>query len=298
MDKKRPISLVLSSGGARGIAHIGVIEELEKLGYNITSVTGTSIGSVIGAFYACGQLSVYRDWVLDLSKTDIYRLMDFTLDSKGFIKGFKVFRELKKIIPDRDISELDIPFTAIATDIFNRNEIVLNKGSMYDAIRASVAIPGFITPYRSGKKEYFDGGLINPMPLNKTIITNNEQIVAVNLNHWDPNFKPIDENEKKKEHQRFDFIINKWDSFIGTKLKKPQSTSQKAGMIKLFSEMFDLMQEQITSFHLQETPPDLLVKIPRNACNTFDFHKSRQLIELGRTAVHKALEEENVKISQ
>lgn len=290
MDKTRPVSLVLSSGGARGIAHIGVIEELEKLGYNITSVTGTSIGAVIGAFYACGELTIYRDWVQSLSKTDIYRLMDFTLDSKGVIKGNRVFKEMKKIIPERDISTFNIPFTAIATDIFNREEIVINSGSMYDAIRASVAIPGMLVPFRNGKKEYFDGGLINPMPLNKSITSNNEQIIAVDLNHWDPDFKPLEIESKIKEHQRFEYIITKWDSFIGNKFQKPQNASQKAGMIKLFSEMFDLMQEQITSFHLKETPPDLLIKIPRNACNTFDYHKSKQLIEMGREAVYKALE--------
>lgn len=289
-SKNKDIALVLSSGGARGIAHIGVIEELEKLGYNITSVAGTSIGSVIGAFYACNELYTYKEWLFDLSKKDILMLMDFTFDSRGFINGRRLFRELKRIIPDRDIEDLNIPYSAIATDIMNRREVVIDSGSMYDAIRASIAIPGMLTPHIKGSAELYDGGLINPMPINRPIRKNGERIVAVDLNTWNPDYKPKKKEPNSRLHSRLDGFVKTWENFAENKLRRKRS-NQKIGMLRLMSEMFDLMQEQISHYHVKETPPDLIIKIPRNACSTLDFHKSAEMIELGREKLYEALKE-------
>ncbi len=289
-DNSKDIALVLSSGGARGVAHIGVIEELEKLGYNITSIAGTSIGSVIGAFYACNKLDIYKEWLLNLSKKDILLLMDFTFDSRGFINGRRLFRELKKIIPDRNIEDLDIPFSAIATDIMNRKEIVIDSGSMYDAIRASIAIPGMLTPHIKGGAELYDGGLINPMPINRPLRRNGEKVVAVDLNTWNPDYKPKKKEPNGRLHSRLDGFVKMWENFAENKLRRKRS-NQKIGMLRLMSEMFDLMQEQISYYHIKETPPDLIVKIPRNACSTLDFHKSADMIQLGREKLHESLED-------
>ena len=143
---KQKVALVLSSGGSKGIAHIGVINELEKQGFEISSVSGSSIGSVIGGLYAMGKLPEYTDWIRTLNKKLVWELMDFTFSSNGLIKGVRVFNKMKSFIPDIGIEEMNIPFSAIATDILNEKDVVFTDGSFYEAIRASVAIPSLITP--------------------------------------------------------------------------------------------------------------------------------------------------------
>jgi NTE family protein len=144
---KQKAALAPESGGARGMAHIGVIEELEKHGFEITSVSGCSMGALISGFYAMGKLNVYTDWVSTLKKRDIYGLMDVTLSQKGLLKGDRVFNKMKELIPDVLIEEMNIPFSAVATDAISRKEVVFTSGSFYAAARASIAIPAIITPY-------------------------------------------------------------------------------------------------------------------------------------------------------
>ena len=147
LDKmKQPISLVLSGGGARGIAHIGAIEELEKQGFKIKSIAGTSMGALVGGLYALGKMQEYKEWIFTLDKLDIFRLIDFTFNTQGLIRGDRVFNKMKKFIPDMNIEELKIPYAAVATDITNGKEVVFTNGSIYEAIRASIAIPTVFTP--------------------------------------------------------------------------------------------------------------------------------------------------------
>jgi NTE family protein len=162
MSKK--VALVLSSGGARGLAHIGVIESLLENGYEISSIAGSSIGSVVGAFYSCGELDRYKDWVLSFDRMDVFNLIDFTFSVQGFVKGEKVFKTLEKMIPDRMIESLPIPFCAVATDIAAKKEKTFEHGSMYQALKASVAIPTVIKPVVIDGVTYIDGGVTNPIP--------------------------------------------------------------------------------------------------------------------------------------
>lgn len=140
------VSLVLSGGGARGLAHIGVIEALENQNYNIHAITGTSMGALIGGVYAAGNLKAFKEWIINLDKVDVFKLIDFTLIGNGFVKGDRVFNELKTFIPDINIEDLDIKYAATATDITNRQEIVFTEGNLLSAIRASVSIPAFLLP--------------------------------------------------------------------------------------------------------------------------------------------------------
>ena len=149
---KRNISLVLSGGGARGIAHIGVLEELEKQGFHIHSIVGTSMGALVGGIYAAGELTSFKKWIVNLDKLDVFHLVDFTLINNGLIKGDKVFNELHKFIPEINIENLEIDFSAIAADLTNRKEIVFNEGNLLDAIRASVANPNIITPVKKTRR--------------------------------------------------------------------------------------------------------------------------------------------------
>ena len=181
MDMKKNVALVLGSGGARGLAHIGVINELEEQGFIITSVSGTSIGSLIGGFCAMGKLNELTEWLTTLQKKDVYSLMDPTLSTNGLLKAEKVFRKLNTIIPDVLIEDMNIPYAAVATDVINREEVIFTKGSFYKAARASIAIPTIITPVISENSILVDGGLLNPIPANRVKRTEGDILVVVNL---------------------------------------------------------------------------------------------------------------------
>ncbi|HKK61291.1 MAG TPA: patatin-like phospholipase family protein, partial [Bacteroidales bacterium] len=177
MHKK--IALVLSGGGARGMAHIGVIEALERSGHEIVSVTGTSMGSVVGAVYAMGKMEVFKEWLYSLDKLKVFRLMDFTLSKQGLLKGEKVLNKMKEFMEDRNIEDLDIPYAAVSVDLLSKNEVVFREGKVYDAIRASIAIPGILTPVRTKNMLLVDGGVMDNVPVKHVKRQGDEIIVAV-----------------------------------------------------------------------------------------------------------------------
>ena len=143
---KQKVALVLSSGGARGTAHIGVIRELLSRGYEITSIAGSSMGAVVGGVYSSGKLDEYEEWICDLGKMDMFNLVDFTLSTNGIIKADRVLNEIKKFIPDQNIENLPVQLACVATDILHKKEIVFTRRSLFEAIRASIAIPLVIRP--------------------------------------------------------------------------------------------------------------------------------------------------------
>ncbi len=175
------IALVLGSGGARGYAHIGVIEELEARGYEIACIAGCSMGAVVGGIYAAGKLDEYRDWTQSLDYLDVLRLLDVSF-RLGAIRGEKVFGKIREIVGEIDIEELAIPFTAVATDLTNQQEIWFQEGCLHQAMRASAAIPSLFTPVVQGKRMLVDGGLLNPLPIVPVVSSHCDLIVAVNLN--------------------------------------------------------------------------------------------------------------------
>ena len=175
------VALVLSSGGARGIAHIGVIEELQRRGYTITSVSGTSMGALIGGMYAADYLTTYRSWLATLTRMKVFNLMDFTLSTRGLVKGDKVLDTMQLQMPDINIEELNIPFRAVSTDLLHHKEIVFDKGSLYKAIRASISIPSMLKPVLIGDAVCVDGGIINPLPLSCVPRSEGDILVAVGV---------------------------------------------------------------------------------------------------------------------
>jgi NTE family protein len=298
---KKNVALVLGSGGARGLAHIGAIEELEKQGFNITSVCGTSIGSLMGGFYAMGKLTDFTDWVTTLQKLDVYSLMDPTLSTNGLLKAEKVFRKLNTIIPDVLIEEMRIPFAAIATDVVKREEVIFTKGSFYKAARASIAIPTIITPVISKSRILVDGGLLNPIPANRVKRTEGDILVVVNL--YDSNNPDILLNEEDiKEHlaaknpssynsvisnTSFNNIIKKIRDFIPTGNKNSQ------GYTSLIQFTTSAMLEQISRLSLELNKPDILINIPFDSARTFEFYKAARLIESGRNAARMGINQYN-----
>ncbi|HBQ61358.1 MAG TPA: esterase, partial [Balneolaceae bacterium] len=159
---KKKVHLVLGSGGARGIAHIAVIEELEKAGYEIVEVIGCSMGAVVGGIYAAGHLPEYKEWILGLNRKGVFDLLDFTFAKQGFVKGEKLFAKHIEVTGNENIEDFDIPFTAVATDMRHHKEVHFKKGDLYKALRASVSIPGFFVPVVEDGKVLVDGGVLNP----------------------------------------------------------------------------------------------------------------------------------------
>lgn len=284
------VALVLSSGGARGLAHIGVIEALEADGYEITSIAGSSIGAVVGAFYACGRLDDYKKWALNLDRYDVFKLIDFTFSVQGFIKGERVFKTLQEFIPDQKIEEMNIPFAALVTDIKSKKEEVFDKGSMYEAIQASVAIPTVIKPVVRNGREYIDGGVTNPIPIDHVKRTPGDILVVSNVNAIIPYQKKV--KDKRKDlaaeasyNQKIQSFLNSWNKFLPG--STAESTEKKLGFFDLLNESIDLMQDRLTSLLMEKHRPDILVNTSREACSTFEFYKCRELIEAGHESYQK-----------
>ena len=185
------VALVLGSGGARGNAHIGVVQVLEEQGFDIISVSGCSMGAVVGGMYAAGKLPVFTEWVSGLSRFDVFRLVDMSLLSMGAIRGEKAFAILEDLMGDQLIEELPIPYTAVATDLVKQQEVWFQSGKMMDALRASVAVPGIIVPVTEDDRFLVDGGLLNPVPIMPTVADQADLIVAVNLNINLENLRPV-----------------------------------------------------------------------------------------------------------
>ena len=282
---KQKVALVLSSGGAKGLAHIGVLEELEKQGFEISSVSGSSIGAVYGGLYAMGKLPEYTKWVTTLDKLSIWDLMDFTISSNGLLKGEKVFSKMKTFIPDSLIENMNIPFTAVATDILNKKEVIFTSGSYYKAIRASVAIPTLITPVKFEDTFLVDGGVLNPVPIDYVKRINGDILVVVNLYGEKDNEVEIPKI-KENDNQTFAYLNGFFKS-----ISKLISSGDKnsLGYFSLITATTSAMVNKLAKHAIEKHQPDIVINIPYNSSNTFDFDKADKLIELGRKAANKEI---------
>lgn len=267
----KKVSLVLSSGGARGISQIGVIEEIEQRGYSISSIAGCSIGAMVGGIYASGKLSEFKDWLLSLTKMEVFRLMDFSFNRKGFLKAEKVFEKINTFISHKNIEDLPIHFVAVATDIYNNKEICFTKASLTKAIRASVAIPVFIQARGAEDTILVDGGVMNPLPINRLVRSHDDILIAVNVN--DLSDDNILHNSKFKKD-----IAKK-------------SLPKDVGLFDIMNMSFELTISQLVNYSLKENKPDLLIQIPRNCAGTFEFYSAEKLIEMGRFVAKYYLDE-------
>lgn len=183
--KEKTISLVLSSGGAKGYAHIGVIKALEEEGYKIVSVAGTSMGALVGGLYAAGKLDEAYEWLRNIDSWEVFKLADLKNFSKsGLINGEYLFKELHRIVGDVKIEDLRIPFCAVAANLDSGEEVVFRKGRLVDAIRASISLPLFFSPYSLAGTRLVDGGVVNGLPLNRIVHIEGSRLMAVNLDTY------------------------------------------------------------------------------------------------------------------
>lgn len=283
---KKDVALVLSSGGARGFAHIGVIKVLEQQGYNIKSIAGTSMGALVGGIYATGQLKQFEEFVCSLDRMEVLRLTDITISKKGLVKGKKIFDKIKEIVPDRKIEDLPIPFCAVATDILLCREKVFTEGNLYDAIRASISIPTVFQPFKIGNNYYVDGGVVNPIPINRVRRHENDILVTVMVN---ANI-PCEKKESEKLIQDDRKYMNKI-KLIQAKFNKhiPKNKEDDIGIFNLTNNSLSIMLNQIASLTLEKEKVDIMIKISREAFGTYDFYKAGEIIHEGELAAIKSL---------
>ena len=273
MTKKTTVSLVLGSGGARGLAHIGIIRYLEQNGYEIKSISGCSIGSLIGGFHAAGKLHLYEEWLESLDVFEMLKLLDFK-GAGGFVSGTKLMAKLQEIVGEYNIEDLPIAFTAVAADISEEKEVWLNKGSLLQAIRASISLPMFFTPYHYKGRVLVDGGVLNPVPIAPTFGDETDITIAVNLGGDAIYPSPL---ASKEQIKNFSLKIQEYIS----KLSIPDAFVKEDGMYVIANKSFDTMQGALARMKLAAYHPDVEITVPRNLCGTFEFHKAQDIIAYG-----------------
>lgn len=278
----KTVSLVLGSGGARGLAHIGVIHWLEENGYEIKSISGCSVGSLIGGIYAAGKLDEFEQWVRALTKLDILALLDISWSRSGLVQGDKIIDTLKDLVGDLTIEELPIPFTAVAADIGSEKEVWLNSGSLFNAIRASISLPLFFTPYDHNGTKLIDGGVLNPVPIAPTFSDDTQMTIAVNLGGPLETIQTSTARSKptleqlQSVHDKISHYINKLKLNIDMELHELD-----LGVYDIANQSFDAMQSTIARQKLAAYPPDHEITIARNACGTLEFDRADEMIALG-----------------
>jgi len=256
--KKRKVALVLAGGGARGVAHIGAIEELESQGFEISAVAGTSMGALVGGVYASGHLEPFKQWLCELDKYKVFSLVDFALSTEGLVKGDRVMNAMKELVPDVEIERMPVPFAAVAADLLTGREVVLDRGGLYDAIRASISIPSVFKPVHRDGQVLIDGGTVNPLPLNRVHREKGDMLVGVDVSA--PFASPA------------------------------PKTKVSLNYYKVLIASSEIMQQHIARLMCRLHKPDILVEMPADSYGIFEFYRSKELIEAGRTAMRAALE--------
>lgn len=280
------VALVLGAGGARGLAHIGVIHALQAQGYRIKTIAGSSMGALVGGVFGMGELDTYAEWVSSLDQADVFRLLDWTLAGGGLIRGDKIVRKLRELIGECDIEDLSIDFTAVAVDLDRGREIWLRQGSLFNAIRASIAIPGVFTPHVHHGRTLVDGGILNPVPVAPTLGTMTDRTIVVDANAAATDPPPLETAGSGRESSRLDMLRD----FVGIE-RSP--VDDAPGLSSILNRSLETMQGALTRQQLAFFQPDVVINIPKNACMVHEFHRAGPMIELGRRLAEETLASAN-----
>lgn len=280
---RRDVALVLSSGGARGLAHIGAIEELERRGYLIRSVAGTSMGALVGGMYASGHLDTFRRWMMRIDKKRIRELTDYSLGIDHFVKGERIIQAIMEVVPDMRIEDMPIPFCAVATDWNTGREIVFRRGSLYEAIRASISVPGFFSPVRRDDRLLIDGGITNPFPLDRVTRHKDDLLVGVNVSGHD----------YAAQHKRRK-AVEEWkqkNSVLAGLIRKllPEDADLNVNYFTLLSQSISISIAQNARRAILINPPDVLVDIPMKRYGGGDYDKTDAICKVGQRQMAAAL---------
>ncbi|RUM92770.1 MAG: serine protease [Thiomicrospira sp.] len=307
MENKKTISLVLGSGGARGWAHIGVIRWLEENGYEIRSVTGCSIGALVGGVYAAGKLDEFEEWVCSIRKVDIVTLLDLSWQRSGLVKGDKIIKSLVDLVGDQMIEDLPMTYTAVASDIVRQREIWLQSGRLFDAIRASISLPLFFTPFHYHGVDLIDGGVLNPVPIAPAFSDKTDMILAVSLSGEPENTDKIEKIESRSDDEKLEAeseesskqsqdennFYEKISRFI-SKFREPDEaeSTRNWSVYEIADLAFDSMQSTIARQKLAAYPPDKIIEIANDVCGSLEFDRASEMIELGYQIAEKSMKKQ------
>lgn len=280
---KKKIALVLSGGGARGLAHIGAIETLESHGYEITSIAGCSMGALIGGMYAAGKLPEVKDWMLALDRRKVLSLVDFSLSLTHLVKGDRMMEALKEIVPDVNIENLPIPYTAVATDWNSGKEVIFDHGSLYDAIRASISIPLFLNPVRREEMLLVDGGLVNSLPLNRVVRHSGDLLFGINVSTHDYQGELLMQQFVERK-----LLSKSMPAAVMNRIMK-HFEGININYVTLLMRTIAIMLEQNTRQQILISRPDLVVQVPMKRYGVFDFDKAAAILQIGKHKTSRAL---------
>lgn len=320
------IALSLGSGGARGYAHIGVIEELEAQGHQIVGVAGTSMGALVGGLYAAGKLDEYSEWARSINQRELLRLLDVSWRAPGAIRGERIFARVQQILGDAMLEDFAVPFTAVATDLLTRKEVWFQRGRADVALRASIALPTIFTPVMLNGRLLADGGMVNPLPIAPLSSLHADAVVAVDLTGLpeDAGRHPVKETAEvlpeSEWRERFRRTASQvLDADVTRRLvarlgrgrdgdgdedlevleladdEVPEAASPfeelppKLRTLEVMELSLDALQSVVARYRLAGYPPDLTIRIPKNVARTLDFHRAAEMIEIGRAATKEAL---------
>ncbi len=303
-DKPRRVALALGSGGARGYAHIGVIEEIEARGWEVVGIAGSSMGAVIGGLYVAGGMESYRDWVVGLGRRDVMRLIEPGMGGAGLLRADKVMSKVSKHLGDLNIEDARMPYTAVAVDLVSEREIWFTTGPMVDAMRGSIAIPSVFTPHVKNGMVLADGGLLNPVPVAPLANVHADAIIAVNLSGAPatrPVSGPVSGGGLRMPKIKFPSLPQVIEPTIRSLLSNFDSSDDDAKSsvkpptmdlttFEIVDRSLHLMQDAVMRYRLAGYPPDVQVDIPLDACGTLDFHRAKELIALGRERARAAFD--------
>ena len=288
----KDVALVLSSGGARGLAQIGAIEELEAHGYRISSIAGCSMGALIGGVYAAGKIEAFREWMKTVDRKKMLGLTDFSLSLNHIVKGTRIIEAIMEFVPDVAIEDLPIPYCAVATDLKAGREVVFDKGSLFEAIRASISLPSFYEPVQRDGMILIDGGVINPIPLNRVERQAGDILVGVDVSGHDykAQWELKEELTERRKHDK---------SLKAQILDKLIPDNIDFNYLTVLSRASSLMIRQNSILMTQLMQPDMLVDIQMSRYGSFDYDKSEKIIALGRIKTALAISKyENIPLER
>ena len=302
MENKN-VALVLGSGGARGLAHIGAIEALEERGYRITSVSGCSMGSIIAGMFCAGKLREAKEWFLSVDRQRILQLTDFSITGNSLVKGRKVIQALQEIVPECKIESLPVPLTLVASDLLTTDEVVFREGSLFEAIRASISIPLFFQPVQWQGRLLVDGGILNPLPLRQIERHEGDILVAMDISGKDgliierrqSDVLKIAQALQEKHIPYAPKAIQRLQDNLSHKLTaieraKSINLQGTVNYVTMLDRMSDMQIQRNTQLAIELTPPDVLASMPQYAFNTFDFDKAELIIAEGHRLMSEALD--------
>ena len=307
----RRAALALGSGGARGYAHIGVIDELQSRGYEVVGVAGSSMGALVGGLFAAGSLDEFTQWATTLTGPAVLRLLDPSISAAGVLRAGKILDAVRELLGAVTIEDLPIPYTAVTTDLIAGRSVWLQRGPLDEAIRASIAIPGVIAPHVLDGRLLADGGILDPLPLAPITAANADITVAVSVSGMDvsddagSDIRPTRERLNRLRRSTSALLdrlntgaepIYPVDPSAGDSVDDAlidivrDTPIPKLGGFAVMSRTIDIAQAALARHQMAAYPPDVLIEVPRTACRSLDFHRAAELIDLGHELAARALD--------